>query len=175
MKVGWHQLTPQYSSNSCEKDVDVVSVWFGPLPAQPAAGKQGAWPARAAGVAQATSRPERSQQHRMFGPNAWAAKGAAPGATVLGQGTGPHDALRLQRHAGWRSRTHGLHEIYGLTPGLLPVPEKAAALVQYPGVDLRRGGHHVAGPQGPLPAGYVAHHPARFLDQQNPGGQIPGL
>jgi len=39
-------------------------------PAQPGAGRQGVWQERAVGVANATSRPERSQQHSMPGPGA---------------------------------------------------------------------------------------------------------
>ena len=52
--------------------------------AQAAAGRQGVWQARAAGVAEATSRPKRS-----------------PATPYAG---------------GWRSRTHGPHEICGLNP-----------------------------------------------------------
>ncbi|KMY68540.1 hypothetical protein AAU61_02485 [Desulfocarbo indianensis] len=46
-------------------------------PAQPGAGKQGVWQARAAGVAKATSRPESGQQRRM------AAAGAAGRAAFM--------------------------------------------------------------------------------------------
>ena len=58
-----------------KKRPELSSCGLHPGPAQPAAGRQGDWQARAEGVAQATPRPERSQQHRM--PVAGAAGHAA--------------------------------------------------------------------------------------------------